>query len=373
MAISVSAVNAPGQPPGHALIRFQGLAAAPADPRFRITREGYPTANLGPGGWQVEPHTLAGTLTSTVEGTAAGIALLIGPAVTRWLEPGPVTFQLAHQPRVPLFWPDDIAPYDGPWPPPDLVPPPPPKPEPEARRVEEKPLAQPEPVRKVEAPVAIDPPPPAPPPIPPTPGTPWAMISLVVLLLAAAGIGGAWWIGWLSPLTCRLAAIDCPPPPAPTPAPTPAPAPAPTPAPTPTPAPAPAPTPVPGWPDSSDGLSLRDVVARAPNAEGILAAALRRQQQGRHDDALVLFEEAAERGVARAMTALARLYDPVDFHRGEPFASPDPRQAARYYRDAVRAGDAAAAPLRQRLREWLQQQAAAGNTTAQDALQEFWP
>ena len=128
-----------------------------------------------------------------------------------------------------------------------------------------------------------------------------------------------------------------------------------------------------GWPEASDGLALRDVVGRAPNAAGIAAAAARRQQQGRHDDALVLYEEAAERGIAAAMTALARLYDPVDFRRGEPFASPDPRQAARYYRDAVRAGDPAAAAHRERLRAWLSQQAAAGNETARDALSEFWP
>jgi hypothetical protein len=355
LAISVTAQNAPGRQAGHALIRFQGLASPPTDPRFRITREGYPTANLGPHGWQVEPATLTGVLE---EG-----GLLVGPAVTRWLEPGPVTFQLAHQPPAPLFWPDDIAPYDGPWPPPDLVPPappPPPKPEPKP-----EPKQEPSPPPVVEAP---PPPPPPPPPAPPPPKPPWALIALGVFLLLAAGGGLAWWMGWLAPLTCRVAGIDCPPPP---PAPTPSPAPAPAPAPTP--APAPAPPPVAGWPESSDGLPLREVVARAPNAEGILQAARRRQQQGRHDDALVLFEEAADRGIAAAMTALARMYDPVDFRRGEPFASPDPRQAARYYRDAVRAGDAAAGEPRARLRAWLEQQAAAGNATARDALSEFWP
>lgn len=137
--------------------------------------------------------------------------------------------------------------------------------------------------------------------------------------------------------------------------------------------PAPPPPPAVTWPESSDGLALRDVVGRAPNAAGILQAAQRRQAQGRHDDALVLFEEAAERGIAAAMTALARLYDPVEFRRGEPFASPDPRQAARYYRDAARAGDTASEAPRARLREWLQQQEAAGNATARDALSEFWP
>ena len=50
MAVSVAALNAPGKPPGHALIRLAGFSTPPADPRFRITREGYPTANLGPNG-----------------------------------------------------------------------------------------------------------------------------------------------------------------------------------------------------------------------------------------------------------------------------------------------------------------------------------
>jgi hypothetical protein len=355
MALSVSARNAPGKPSGFALIVLHGPDGAVADPRFRISREGYPTANLGTGGWQMETANLSGVL----EPVGGETALLVGPTVTRWLEPGPVSFHLAGQRPVPLFWPDDIAPYDGPWPPPDMVvaappPPPPPPPAPPATVIAAAPV--------LPEPAAPDPLPPPPTPAPPEPvRTPWALIGLGVFLLLAAATAGAWWMGWLAPVTCRLAGIDCPAPPPP--------APIPAPAPTPTPAPPPSA----GWPESSDGLALRDIVGRAPNAQGILDAALRRQAQGRHDDALVLFEEAADRGIAAAMTALARLYDPVDFRRGEPFASPDPRQAARYYREAVRAGDPAAGAARQRLRAWLEQQAAAGNATARDALSEFWP
>ena len=117
---------------------------------------------------------------------------------------------------------------------------------------------------------------------------------------------------------------------------------------------------------------LREVVERAPNAQALHAVALRRQQAGRHDDSLVLFEEAAEKGHAPAMTALARLYDPNGFRPGQPFRSPDPRAAARYYRDAAQRGDAAADAPRAALKAWLEEQAPR-NQSAADALKEFWP
>jgi TPR repeat protein len=146
-------------------------------------------------------------------------------------------------------------------------------------------------------------------------------------------------------------------------------APAPTPAPAP---PRPVAPPPPTWPEGTDSLSLQDLVARAPNVLGIHDAALRRQAAGRHDDALVLFEEAAEKGHAPALTALGRLYDPVGFEPGKPFRSPDPRAAARYYRDAVQKGDGAAAQRRAALKTFLESQAAT-NPSAADALKEFWP
>ena len=109
------------------------------------------------------------------------------------------------------------------------------------------------------------------------------------------------------------------------------------------------------------------------DAAGILAVALRRQERGRHDDALVLFEEAADRGVAPALTALGKLYDPDGFEPGKPFSSPDPRLAALYYRRAEQAGDTQASAPRARLKAYLEREAAGGNTTAADALREFWP
>ena len=127
------------------------------------------------------------------------------------------------------------------------------------------------------------------------------------------------------------------------------------------------------WLERSDGMNLRDLVQSASDAAAIHAAALRRQAAGRHDDALVLFEEAGERGHAPALTAVSRLYDPIGFVAGRPFRAPDPRAAARYYRDAVQKGDAAAEAPRAALKTWLEEQARAGNGTAETALREFWP
>jgi hypothetical protein len=76
---------------------------------------------------------------------------------------------------------------------------------------------------------------------------------------------------------------------------------------------------------------------------------------------------------AAALTAVARLYDPIGFVAGRPFRAPDPRAAARYYRDAVQKGDAAAQAPRAALKTWLEEQARAGNGTAETALKEFWP
>jgi TPR repeat protein len=85
----------------------------------------------------------------------------------------------------------------------------------------------------------------------------------------------------------------------------------------------------------------------------------------------VLFEEAGERGHAPSLTAIARLYDPNGFAPGRPFRTPDPRAAARYYRDAVAQGDTAAEEPRAALRRLLEQQRDT-NSTAASALGEFW-
>ena len=327
---------------GHARITLAGVQA-PSDGGFRIVREGYAAANLGRRGWQVQEEKLSPV---EIRQEGADTILVIGPRLTRHLEPGPLVFLLpATGLEASLFWPDDIDVFDGDLPPETVMP------------------REPETAPKL-SPIATAPPAPAPSPSPRprediaaparqegTSRTP-LFAGLGLLLLVA--IGGATWWFTASP-----------------PAPSPVPAPVVTPTPTPTP-PAPIAAERP-WLERSDGMNLRDLVQSASDAAAIHTAALRRQAAGRHDDALVLFEEAGERGHAPALTAVARLYDPIGFVAGRPFRAPDPRAAARYYRDAVQKGDAAAQAPRAALKTWLEEQARAGNGTAETALKEFWP
>lgn len=320
--------------PGHARITVAGLAAVPTDPEFTLRREGYDRANLGPGGWQVGEARLRPVQAEVEDGA---VVLIVGPAVTRHTEAGPLFFGLpAASLNAPVIWPD-VDVFTG-----DLPSDPPPPAPPQAPRV----------VAPVPLPPVIETPPPAPAmhiePSPPPPAgkSKVPLIAGAVVLLLAAG-GAAWWFtaspSAVTPPVVIPPVSDLPPPPR---------------------------SP---WPDNTDGLALPELVQRAPDAAGIFAAALRRQATGRHDDALVLFEEAADRGHAPALTALARLYDPNGFVAGRPFRTPDPRAAARYYRDAARAADPAAAAPREALRQSLEGQARDNNSTAASALQEFWP
>jgi hypothetical protein len=325
---------------GHARITLAGVQG-PGDGGFRIVREGYAAANLGRRGWQVQEEKLSPV---EIRQEGADTVLVIGPGLTRHLEPGPLVFLLpATGLEASLFWPDDIDVFDGDLPLETVMP----------REAETAP--KPPPVSAASAPQAPTPPPAEAPPQPVqaerTSRTP-LLAGIGLLLLVAVG-GAAWWF------------TAVPPPAQPS---TPAPVATPTPPPTPPPAVAERP-----WLERSDGMNLRDLVQSASDAAAIHAAALRRQAAGRHDDALVLFEEAGERGHAPALTAVARLYDPIGFVAGRPFRAPDPRAAARYYRDAVQKGDAAAQAPRAALKTWLEEQARAGNGTAETALKEFWP
>lgn len=340
--VSLRAEPDPGRSLGHARIVLQGLAQPPSDTGFCIRREGYPTPNLGLRGWQVREERL---MPAQVLQEGGDTVLVVGPAVTRHLEPAPFIFLLpGAKLEQPLFWPDTIDVFDG-----DLPPDTPVAPEPPVSR---PPPVQPAPIQQapvqpvpIEAPRVEAPRLPVDMPITPPPRTSRMPLLLGLGALLAA-VGGAAWF---------LAGNRTEPPPPPPP-----------------PIPIPVPAAVP-WLERTDGMALRELVESAPDAAGIHAAAQRRQAAGRHDDALVLFEEAGDRGHAPALTALARLYDPNGFVAGRPFRNPDPRAAARYYRDAAEKGDAAAAEPRAALRTTLEEQARAGNGTAETALQEFWP
>ena len=356
MALTIRVEQDPGHPMGHARLVLGGTTLAAASGGFRIMREGFAKPNLGPSGWDVTRSDLKPV---SVAQEGAQVVLVVGPSVVRHMEAGPAILALpADGSEAGLFWPDDIDFFDGQLPADDPPPPPPPVPAPPTTPAPPPPPAAP----VLQAPAAE----PATPPLPPpqrdatkqgTDRLPLILLGLLLLALAAAA--GWWFLGRQQeeprPQPAQQQAAPEPTQPA---------APA-------QPQRPPAP-PAPVWPDGTDGLSLREVVERAPNAQALHAVALRRQQAGRHDDALVLFEEAAEKGHAPAMTALARLYDPNGFRPGQPFRSPDPRAAARYYRDAAQRGDAGAAAPRAALRAWLEEQAPR-NQSAADALKEFWP
>ncbi len=345
---------------GHARIVIDGLAQAPTDAGFRIIREGYPTPNLGRRGWQVGEERLKPIAVSSEGGK---VVLIVGPAVTMHLQVEPYLFAVPEAGiEAALFWPDTIDVFDGEVPEETVVPPDEPPPPPVAKAPPQAPPPVP-PSALTSGPdpeaTRITPPPPPPPPPPAKPEPqggsklPLILGGVLVLLLLVGG-GGTWWV------------MNQP-------QPAPAPAPTPTPAPTPVPAPTPPPPAAPVWPDGTDSLSPGDVVSRAPNPAGIHAVAVRRQAEGKHDDALVLFEEAAERGHAPSMTAVARMYDPNGFVPGRPFRNPDARAAAKYYRDAIRAGDTAAETPRAALKTTLEGLAAQGNGLAESYLREFWP
>jgi hypothetical protein len=327
------------RPLGHARIVLRGVPEG-GDLRFCLVREGYPAAHLGPRGWQLGEALLE---PAAVESEGGAPVLVLPPALVRHVEPGPLTLRLPALGRdLTLFWPADIPVYDESD---DAL---------ALAVAERKAKAEAERRRKeagggagagaggAPGPVVTPPPPPPPPPAPSR--LPWLLLALLVV---AAGAAGAWW--WFGREAPPERQIALPP------------------------VGAPVLPPPPEWPEGTDLLSLAEVVARAPNPQGILAVALRRQAAGRHDDALVLFEEAADRGVAAAYTALGRLYDPNGFRPGRPFTAPDLRQAADYYRRAAQAGDTQVLPLREALKAYLEAAAAAGNVTAAEALREFWP
>jgi hypothetical protein len=349
--IRAEAEPLPDGTPGFARIVVTGIATPPGSVNFTLRREGFAAGCLGPRGWQASEEELRSDRIDPVP-EVSGWAIVIGPALSRHLRPAPYVLGLpALGKDLPIFWPDtiempveeqDLTSVQPRRPEPQRWPDPPPRPAPVVERAPEPPRVQPE--RRE--------PPPAEVPVWKKPW-PWAALG-AVLALAVAGFLLRDMI--FPPVQERIEQAQ---PGQPTP--------------TPTPAPTPAPPRAGGWPDGTDGLALQDVVTRAPDNAGIVAAAQRRQRAGRHDDALALFEEAAARGEASAWFELGRLYDPVGFEPGRPFRTANPFEAARHYREAQQRGFAGAEPPRAALRAHLQGLANGGDATARSILAEFWP
>jgi hypothetical protein len=366
---AVLAAADPAHPEGgHAIILLQGVMDPPADPRFRILREGWAKGTLGAEGWQVSDALIS---PDRVEPSPQGVRLYLGPQVVDWLEAGPVQFRLpAARIEAPLFWPD-VPPLHGGSGHTIALPPP-------AVRLAPPPAAAPPPMDDPDATVVMAPRQVPPPlsvpqalPVQP-PGRPvWPWLLLALLLVLAACGGAYWWF------VLRERPVPAPPAPedpieiAPEPLPRNL---APIAPPVEPPALPPVrPTVEPGGPASLDGLTVAEVIERATSPAAIADEAARRYATGRYDDALLLWEAAARAGHAASLAQLARLYDPVGFEPGRPFRGPDPRQAARLYRDAVAAGDTSATEARARLRQWLDDRAREGDFNAPLTIRDFWP
>ena len=340
--MTVRAEADPAHPAGHALIRVADAAAAAGRPGFRVQRDaGWGDDKLGPGGWQSSDALLQ---PDGAEASGPDLVLHVGWGVCQYLEAGVYEFSVPGAGLAPvgLSWPDIVPQHAGVRRPPDPPPGPPPGPP------------------AVEQPITVDKLPPQAPPLMqgpdlasagPSSGLPSTRVlrTLILATSAVALLLGTGITYWRSHETDRTAVAEVP-----------AIAPAPD-------APAP-PTATAGL----GGLSVPDVLTHAPNPAAIAAEGEQRLRSDRRDDGLLLLEAAADRADPAAAATLGRLYDPVLFQPGGPIPRPDPRQAARYYRDATRGGaDVAAA--REALRQDLQARVQAGDLGANLSLKDFWP
>jgi hypothetical protein len=371
----------PAHPAGHALIHIDGAAVALHAPGFRVQRPDWEDDKLGLDGWQSSDVLLQ---PERAEASGADLILHIGWNVCRHLEEGvyEISVPAAGQGSTGVSWPD-IAPVHAgfgeviPLASPPIVAPteaPPGGPAtqaelpavksgaapglapPAAARqpafvTEPSPnelsatIGTPTPAGAVEGPSA------PPPPLRSAAGQGAILVAcLLLVLLLSGGVYYYWPHRDASGATAARVAV-----------PETAPSAGPVAAPIRPPAPA-----------SLSGLSIPDVLARAPNAAAITIEGNRRLHAGHPDDGLLLLEAAGNRADPGAAAVLARLYDPVIFQPGGPIPQPDPRQAARYYRDAANGGiDVTAA--REALRQNLRSRAQGGDLGADLTLKDFWP
>ncbi|MBX9698806.1 MAG: hypothetical protein K2X74_05180, partial [Acetobacteraceae bacterium] len=139
-------------PLGHARLILSGAPDAALAGGFRVHREGYAKNNLGPRGWQVGEALLQPVAREAAGGDPV---LILGPALTRHIEPGPIFVVLPGFAELPLFWPDSIEVFEGDLPPAATLP----EPDPDATVVvHRRPAPAPEPAPPPAPAVVADPP-----------------------------------------------------------------------------------------------------------------------------------------------------------------------------------------------------------------------
>jgi hypothetical protein len=318
--------------PGQARIKVVGGALTP-DAQLRIRREGWDAGVLGPQGWQAG-DVLLRPLGRRVEGS--DLVLLLGTEATRHLERGVYLMSVpaAKIEEEAVVWPD-ISAFGGTRMKPVRV---------VIQKGDGNTSTQSKPtgsddeaqetlVRRPKV---------------------WrfALGGAVIVVLLLAGAAALW--HHPAPAPVKRTAMVLPPP---------------------KPVPPPKPPVVVTAPDPAvlSGLSVTDAIAKAPNSDAIFAEGERRLNGAQKDAGLLLIEAAADKGDAKAMLALGHLYDPVAFDSHGPIPAPDMREAAEYYRKAVRAGSSDAVGPRAALQAYLQSKSQEGDLDAKFALQDFWP
>lgn len=322
----VTVTDAPGRPPGHALIRLSGLPAGTAR-GLEIERESPTLPHLGPEGWRA-----TGTVLTPLDSQASaeGVDLVVGPDIVRHLALGMTLRLRVHMDdgarEVALAWPT-IAP-----PPPDDA----------HSRGRLRPRAQPEPPPPPPPPPMTAAPPPPPPPgdeelaeadevitaeqaPPPPPGgtpaphkarrLPWPFMVVIggVLVLAALAFAGVMFMdGEEDGEVAELEQAPLTPEPPPE-------------------------------PELSPREQIRRLLATEPPAPAIMAKAAEMTAQGHGDLAFLLHLRAAEKGSVAGALAAGRAYDPRDFDIAtRPLPAPNAAEAERWYRQAAEAGNAEA-------------------------------
>jgi hypothetical protein len=353
---------------GIAELRVVGVESKSGSSALRIRREGWDEGVLGLNGWQGEDALLQ---PDSVAQVGTELVLMVGWSVCSHLEAGTYVIgvpDLGIEEAV--SWPDIRPVRAAPRPrvpaaasPAQVLPRPA---EPALPSTDPRPIIHPAAPRlPAVRPASSLPGANVPRPSRPV-GLSWVVAVPLLLLIVGACAGGYWY--WQ--LRGAVVASDISPPHQEASVPLSAPGP---PSAPPTPPAASPSTPVPSAPTSPAlaDMKVPDVLGHAHDTAAIAAEGARRLAGQQRDDGMLLLEEAADRGDGSAMAALGALYDPVGFQPGV-LARPDPRQAARYYRDAQRAGITTIDAKRNALQEWLRGRAATHDIQADLILRDFW-
>lgn len=277
-----------GHAAGHAVIVVAGGAGAVGQPGFRVQRDpGWGDDRLGPGGWQSSDALLQ---PDRAEAVGGNLVLHLGWGVCRHLEAGiyEVSVPGAGQEAVGVYWPEIVPVAGGQW---SVVP----SQEPVLRQEavaggQEVDNAQETVVLRPEKPVVVAAPvvtravvtqpvsPPAALPVYEEPKSGILVVAGIVglLSLVLAGGVGYWWLH--RPGEVVIVDPVVPPPVVPPVPPVP-----------------PLVTPTVGL----AGMSVPDVLAKAPNLGAITVEGQRRLQGTQRDDGMLLLEAAADRGTRR--------------------------------------------------------------------------